>query len=281
MNQLADTRDFLGRWKAAAMTFGPFCLGIDPSAELLRLWDLEDNVDGLARFCETVGGWVSGRVAAIKPQIAFFERFGSAGMGVLEGFVSEVRRQGNLTIIDAKRGDIGTTAAAYGDAYFASTSSLRTDGLTVHPYLGVSALDAIFSRAHLVGGAVFVVVASSNPDGLMLQAATTSDSQQVAVAIARDVRRWNEGANAKVGGAVLGATRAGALDSILEALGSAPVLMPGIGAQGADFGDLTRLSGHERIIPSASRSVLTAGRDRDAFMRTIDAHIERARAALV
>jgi orotidine-5'-phosphate decarboxylase len=116
---------------------GPLCVGIDPHAALLRAWGLSDDVAGLDRFAHTVVEALADRVAVLKPQSAFFERFGSPGIQVLESIIRQLRAAGALALLDVKRGDIGSTMAAYAGAYLDPDSPLCADAITVSPYLGV------------------------------------------------------------------------------------------------------------------------------------------------
>src|SRR5206468_1278620 len=111
------------------------CVGIDPHPQLLRAWDLSEDAAGVAKFADICVAAFAGRVAIVKPQVAFFEAYGSAGIGALELTLSELRDAGTLVLADAKRGDIGSTMAAYAQAWLAD-GPLGCDALTVSPYLG-------------------------------------------------------------------------------------------------------------------------------------------------
>jgi orotidine-5'-phosphate decarboxylase len=250
---------FAERWRQLVLRFGPFCLGVDPSSELLRRWELPDSPEGLAVFCDRIVQWSDGLVGTLKPQIAFFERFGARGLSVLEQLVAQLRRRGSLVLLDAKRGDIGSTCAAYA-------------------HLGFGVLEPLFAAADAVGGAVFVVVASSNPEGTALQAAATPDGTSVAVSLAQAIRRRNAVSGNFSCAAVVGATRGDVAREVLAALGDALVLAPGIGAQGATIADLARFPNRQNIIPSASRAVLEAGNDAASFRRQLERHAAEAMA---
>src|SRR6185369_4721478 len=120
---------------------GPLCVGIDPHPSLLTAWGLPDTPAGLAVFAETVVDALADRVAVLKPQSAFFERFGSSGIAVLESTIRHSRERGALVLLDVKRGDIGSTASAYATAYLDPTSPLFADAVTVSPYPGFASLD--------------------------------------------------------------------------------------------------------------------------------------------
>src|SRR4051794_9655151 len=126
---MSDVR-FGARLRAAMETRGPLCVGIDPHPALLSAWGLPDSPSGLERFTRTVVEAVGDRVAVVKPQSAFFERFGSQGIAVLESSIRQLREVGALVLLDVKRGDIGSTAAAYADAYLDPASPLRVDAIT-------------------------------------------------------------------------------------------------------------------------------------------------------
>jgi orotidine-5'-phosphate decarboxylase len=277
-DRAAPAPGFAERWRQRVPRFGPFCLGIDPSSEILRRWGLPDSPEGLAVFCDRIVQWSDGLVGTLKPQIAFFERFGAKGLGVLEQLVAQLRRRGSLVLLDAKRGDIGTTCAAYAQAYFGAASSCRVDAMTAHPYLGFGALEPLFAAADAAGGCVFVVVASSNPEGTALQAARTRDGTSVAGSLAQAIRERNAASGIASCAAVVGATQGDAAREVLAALGDALVLAPGIGAQGATIADLARFPNPRNIIPSASRAVLEAGRDAASFRRQLERHAAEAMA---
>src|SRR6266508_3529260 len=156
---------------------GPLCVGIDPHPGLLAAWGLPDDASGLRRFSETVVEAVGGRVAAVKPQSAFFERHGSTGVSVLESIIRQLRDAGAIVILDVKRGDIGSTAAAYADAYLDQTSPLAADAVTVSPYLGVGALGPMIDSALVSGAGLFVLAVTSNPEGGVIQRARTPDGR--------------------------------------------------------------------------------------------------------
>src|ERR1700755_2237072 len=148
---------------------GPLCVGIDPHPGLLARWVLADDVAGLERFARTVVDALADRVAVLKPQSAFFERFGSRGIGILESTIRQSREAGALCVRDANRGDIGSTRAAYASAYLDPASSLCADAITVSPYLGVGSLQPAFDLAATFGRGVFVLALTSNPEGPTVQ----------------------------------------------------------------------------------------------------------------
>lgn len=164
---------FGARLHRAVAERGPLCVGIDPHPGLLARWGLDDDVHGLERFADTVVEALGDRVAVVKPQSAFFERFGSRGVAVLESTIRQLRLAGSLVLLDVKRGDIGSTVAAYASAYLEPSSPLHVDAVTVSPYLGVGALAPMFDMATAQGGGVFVLALTSNPEGAAVQRART------------------------------------------------------------------------------------------------------------
>lgn len=241
-------------------------MGIDPSGETLKGWGLADDVHGLRSFCERLVDACAPLVAAVKPQCAFFERHGPKGMAVLREAVVRAQGLGALVIIDAKRGDISTTAAAYGEAFLGPSSPFRGDAITASPYLGFGSLAPILDIAKREAGGVFVVVRSSNPEGAELQQARLADGRTVAERLADDVVAWNA-ANGADGegmiGAVVGATLGAEAGALAERLRGALLLVPGIGAQGATIADVRRDFGPHfaRVVPTVSRGVARAGPD--------------------
>jgi orotidine-5'-phosphate decarboxylase len=238
---------------------GPLCVGIDPHAELLAAWGLSDDATGAETFGRRVVEALAGRVAVVKPQSAFFERFGSAGVRALEAVLADARAAGLLCIIDVKRGDIGSTAAAYAAAYLNPDSPLSADALTVSPYLGFGSLQPFLDTAAAHNGGVFVLALTSNPEGPQVQHARAPDGRTVAGVMLEAVRRQNFGVRPQGSvGVVVGAT-IGSTDEDLAING--PLLVPGLGAQGGGGADLRRIFGAVagNVVPSVSREVLRAG----------------------
>jgi orotidine-5'-phosphate decarboxylase len=268
---------------------GPLCVGIDPHAPLLEKWGLPDDPDGLARFTDAVVDALAGRVAVLKPQMAFYERHGSRGIAVLEQAVARARAAGALVLLDAKRGDIGSTMDAYAD-YLDPAHPLAVDAMTVSPYLGPGSLQPAVDTARRFGGGLFVLVRTSNPDAGTLQHAEVG-GRSVAQVVVDTVRGWNTpgwvvgdplpdlgavrdladrfGPTTGSFGVVVGATLRD-MDVDLDGLGG-PVLAPGLGAQGGSAADLRRLFGAGRaVVPTVSRDVLAAGPDPAALRAAAD-----------
>jgi orotidine-5'-phosphate decarboxylase len=258
------TEPFAARFAAARATYGPLVLGADPHGPLLAKWGLPDSAEGLERFADCVIEASVGSVAVLKPQSAFYERHGWRGIRVLARLVGNARANGILVILDVKRGDVGSTNDAYAQAYLGPGAAIEADAITVSPYLGLAAMDAFTSRAHEAGACVFVVTRSSNPEGRTIQLARTSRGVSVEQHLLAEIGALNArlcpGAIGPVG-AVVGAGEAGPPLALAEA--NALFLVPGIGAQGTTPADVARAFAEcrDRVLPSASRSILASGPD--------------------
>ncbi|MEN9955969.1 MAG: hypothetical protein RLY34_776 [Actinomycetota bacterium] len=255
---------------AAFQKYGQLCVGIDPHAQLLAEWGLEDNVAGLEKFSNLVLDAAVGNVGIIKPQVSFFERHGSAGFAILEKLAEKAAVTDLVVIMDAKRGDIGTTMSAYFDAWLGQNAPFVCDALTVSPYLGFDSLSETMAGCLERGKGLFVLSATSNPEGAKVQRATNS-GQTIAAQIWESLQKINRvtaAPNAALGsfGAVLGATlnlaNFGLQSLQIETSAAAtPILAPGFGAQGAELTATRQLFGAsaDQVIHSVSRSVLQAG----------------------
>ncbi len=278
------TVPFQKRFVALAAERSPLCVGIDPSADLLKGWGLADDAQGLASFCERMIEICAPLVACVKPQAAFFERHGAAGLAVLRRTVEAAQSQGALVIIDVKRGDIDSTAAAYGEAFLGAHSAFGGDAMTLSAYLGFGSLAPIIERARREAAGVFVVVRSSNPEGTGLQQARLPDGRSVAEFLADQIAERNaadgEGGLGLIG-AVVGATLGDEAADIAARLPNALLLVPGIGAQGATIGDVRRNFGvhFSRVIPSLSRAIARAGPRAEDLRRAVERHIAEIRGA--
>jgi orotidine-5'-phosphate decarboxylase len=261
---MADS--FGDRVAAAVRSHGPLCAGIDPSGALLASWGLSDDAKGLRSFCRACVEGFAGTVGVIKPQVAFFERHGSAGMAELERLIAEATAAGLIVIADAKRGDIDSTAEAYADAWLGDASPLAADAVTAHPYLGLGALAPLFRLAAANGRGVLVVARSSNPEGRGLQQAVTSEGTGVEDMLLGEIAALNGSPDVLPGtvGAVIGATLMPS-EFPLSQLGGV-ILAPGVGAQGAGPADVAeRFAGCRpgSVLPSSSRGLLISGPDPD------------------
>jgi len=255
---------FAVRFAAAREKYGPLAIGADPHGPLLERWGLADDAAGLERFTDILVTAASGTAGLIKPQSAFYERHGWRGIRALTRLVETARGQDILVILDVKRGDVGSTNDAYAQAYLGPGAPVEADAVTVHPYLGLGAMGAFVDRAHQAGSCLFVVTRSTNPEGRAVQAARTPGGGSVEQRLLSDIGTLNARlAPGRIGpvGAVIGPARA---DPPLDlAAANALFLAPGVGAQGATPDDIaqTFAACPDRVIPSASRSLLAAGPD--------------------
>lgn len=269
---------FGARLQRAVSEHGPVVAGIDPHAALLEAWGLPDDPSGLRAFGEAVLEAVDGSVAAIKPQSAFFERHGSRGVAVLEDLLGEARERGLLTILDVKRGDIGSTMGGYAQAHLRAGAPLEADAITLSPYLGFGSLRPALDLAREHGKGAFVLALTSNPDGAQVQHAREADGTPVAARVIAEAERECSGDAGLRGhgapgwgsvGLVVGATIGSALADlgIDLARGSAPLLAPGFGAQGAGPAEREAVFGPaaERVLVSVSRGLLAHGPDTTAL----------------
>lgn len=237
---------------------GNLCVGIDPMPSVLAAWGLGTTVADLENCARGIVAELGEKVAVFKPQSAFFEAFGSAGIAVLERVLDDIRQAGALSLLDAKRGDIGSSMAGYAAAYLDDSSPLRADAITLSPYLGVGSLLPTIEHAARAGRGVYVLARTSNPDGAAIQTAraeTVTVAQHVIDTLATDNPRWDHAA-----GIVVGATHADPGCDVARFNGS--ILVPGVGAQGGTmagvrevFGDASAL-----VLPSVSRDIIGAGR---------------------
>ena len=250
---------------------GRLVAGIDPHAALLESWGLPDDPSGLRTFSRTVLEAVTGHVAAVKPQSAFFERHGSAGVAVLEELLAAARAAGVLTILDVKRGDIGSTMAAYAQAHLLPGAPLEADAITVSPFLGTGSLDPAAELARTHGKGLFLLALTSNPDVPQVQHALTDRDTPVALEIARHAERIGGAAPGEWSsiGLVVGATVGDAFRRLgLDAAApSVPLLAPGVGAQGAGPSEVAEVFGERagQALVSVSRGLLSAGPDATAL----------------
>jgi orotidine-5'-phosphate decarboxylase len=246
---------------------GQLCVGIDPHEALLAEWGLEFSADGVDYFANKVIDAAVGRVGIIKPQVSFFERFGSAGFEVLERVTNRAHEAGLLVIADAKRGDIGTTMEAYLDAWLGRRAPFYADSVTISPFLGLEATTSLLANYLERGRGVITLVATSNPEGASVQL-----SSQYGATISSQL--WSKvselngilaGPGDQFGpiGAVIGATlnlEKFGLDLAQDGV-KTPILAPGFGAQGAELADIRSIFGlaSAQVIASVSRSVLAGG----------------------
>lgn len=276
-------RPFGERLTQAIGRTGPLCVGLDPHPHLLDAWGLADTPQGIRSFCRTVLEAATGRCAAVKPQSAFFERHGSAGVAVLEEVLAGCREAGLLSVLDVKRGDIGSTMGGYAQAYLADDAPLAADSVTLSPYLGYGSLRPAVELARQTGRGVWVLGLTSNPEGVQVQLA---GRPMVVARVLEGVAADNSAAGGECGhvGLVIGATLPGSPSELGLDLPAtrAPVLAPGVGAQGADEHDVARtfagLTG--RVLVPISRGVLAAGPDAGALADAVEGWSQRLADAL-
>ncbi|MBA2667353.1 MAG: orotidine-5'-phosphate decarboxylase [Trueperaceae bacterium] len=276
------------------------CLGIDPRADTHPLMqegapEPEALADRIVAFYRAMLAGAHDAIACVKPQSAFFEALGLPGARALAAVCDEARSHGLPIVLDAKRGDIGSTAEAYADAYLGD-GPLRADALTVSPYLGIDTLEPFAVRALRHGRGLFVLVTTSNAGASALQDLVTEDGRRVyehvADAVAALEARLAPGGRGRYGpfGAVVGATRPGRLAELRRRLPRSLLLVPGYGAQGAGAEDVVAAFDEARFgaIVSSSRALVPspAATDLDAVARaagvlatamrdTIEAALER------
>ena len=274
---MSDITPFGDRLEAVFAAYGRLCVGIDPHATLLDQWGLPDSAEGLREFGLRTIDAAAGRVGIVKPQVAFFERHGATGYAALERVLAEARDAGLIVIADVKRGDIGTSVEAYGQAWLTPGSTLEADAMTISAYQGLGSIAGVLEAAELTGKGAFVLAATSNPEAAAIQRAVLQQSSRagstVAQAVTSGVVAWNQGrADASTRtlgsvGVVLGATidlRSSGIDLDVDPpRPGLPVLAPGFGHQGAELRDLRAIFGSlaAGVIVSESRSILGAGPD--------------------
>jgi orotidine-5'-phosphate decarboxylase len=254
---------FAARFAGVRAARGPLVWGLDPSAKLLEDWGLGDTPDGLDRFADLVVPVAAGTIGLVKPQSAFYERHGWRGLRTLARLTESARAAGLLVIVDVKRGDVGSTNDAYAQAYLGEGAPFAADAITVHPYLGLGAMGAFVTRAHESGSGLLVVTRSSNPEGRQIQAARSGHGT-VEETLLRDIGELN----AKLAPGTVGPI--GAVVAPASQLAPLPLaemnglfLAPGVGAQGYTPEDVaeTFAACPDRVMPSASRSLLAPGPD--------------------
>jgi orotidine-5'-phosphate decarboxylase len=275
---------FAARLTNAIRAHSPLCVGLDPSASLLKSCGLPDSAEGAFEFGKRVFEAADFQLSVVKPQSAFFERFGSKGFRAMEELAALARSRGVLVLLDGKRGDIDTTAEAYAEGYFSSSSALHVDAVTTHAYLGFAALEKFLAIALRNEGGVFVVVRSSNPEGVALQHARLANGETVAQSLCRAITERNQVAGPDVLGpigAVVGATCEDA-SATVAALPTSFILAPGVGAQGATIRDVQMRMPHARarVLPNVSRAILANGSSVADIRTTIRALQQEARKLL-
>ena len=244
---------------AGAVEQSQLCVGIDPSEDELARFGLPDTATGARDYALRLIDAAATRVALIKPQVAYFERFGSSGFLALEEVFVEARAAGLMIISDAKRGDIGSTLVGYAQAWFGDDSPLRSDALTLSPYLGTDSLSELMGYAKDINAGIFLLAATSNSEAAELQTAT-KDGSTVSNLVVEGAKRIGGGD----AGVVIGATQnleEFGLDWIKNHDIEIPILAPGFGFQGAKLSDLKKLFGasSHRVVANVSRAITQGG----------------------
>lgn len=275
MEQSGESVSFGDRLAGAIEQYGHLCVGIDPHTYLLEQWNLPVSAVGAHEFGLRVVDALKGRVGIVKPQVAFYERFGANGYRVLEDVFEAARSAGLIVIADVKRGDVGLTLEAYSETWLTPGMPLEADAITLNPYLGFDTLALPLRMAAEYNKGLFILAATSNPESASVQTARrvrgSQNGRSVAGGIAARAALWNREhfPNRSKGsiGVVVGATVDFAMmDIALKDLArepDTPILAPGFGSQGARFEDARRIFGPaaKNVIVTSSRSLLEAGED--------------------
>jgi orotidine-5'-phosphate decarboxylase len=249
------------RLTSATAARGRLCVGIDPHPQILTAWDLPQDPSGLERCARGTVEALGDLVPVFKPQSAFFEAYGAAGIAVLERTLADIQQTGALALLDVKRGDVGSTMAAYAAAYLTDGSPVAADAVTLSPYLGFGSLTGAIEVALRHGRGVYVLALTSNPEAAEVQHATTADGRTIGQLIVDQAASHNDGHGLGSVGIVVGAT-IGSTDTDFSRLNGS-ILAPGLGAQGATAADLRTVFGAAvpLVLPAMSREILAAGPD--------------------
>jgi orotidine-5'-phosphate decarboxylase len=258
-------------------------VGLDPRLDLLPV-ELRGDVhlgsvhaaDAVTRFCRGIVDAVAQYAVGIKPQLAFFEALGAEGLRALDDVCAYGRSAGLLVVADGKRGDIGSTARAYAEAYLEAGERRASlaDALTVNTYLGRDSLDPFLAACRRSGAGIFCLVKTSNAGAADVQDLVLIDERPLWHHVALLVAELGEDLVGARGlssvGAIVGATHPRAVGEARRLCPQAILLLPGVGEQGATPADVARAftSGPASALVSASRSVIYAGRGSDLDWRS-------------
>lgn len=258
---------------AQSLSTSRLCVGLDPVVSRLPApFRSMPTVEGVRRFCEAIVEATAHAACAFKPNLAFFEALGPAGLEAL-AHVVEAIPEGRLVIADAKRGDIGNTARAYAKAYF---ETMQSDAVTVSAYMGRDAVDPFLAYP---SRAAFVLVRTSNPGGSDFQELIV-DGRPLYLHVAEQSASWGEAAAGEVG-FVVGATQPEALAEIRRLHPRVPFLIPGVGAQGGSASAVIEAAATNEglVLVNSSRGILYASAGPD-FAEAAAQEAERLRLAL-
>lgn len=281
--------DFAARLTDGVRRHGPLCVGIDPHPGMVPALFGGDTAKGLEYWGRALVEAAAGKVAVIKPQVGFFERLGPGGMAALAAVTRAARDAGLLVLMDAKRGDIGSTAEGYAEAYLSPGAFFEADALTVNPYMGLDTLEPFAKRAEASGKGIVVLVRTSNPGAADFQMLETG-GKPLYIHIAEALRPLTDRLMSPCGWSnlmmVVGATAPEEARRVRAAAPKALFLVPGYGAQGAaaDAACAGLVRGEGGVV-SASRSAIfpkaaEGARTQDDWQSAIEAAILAARSEL-
>ena len=245
---------FLDRIHKTISEQSALCLGIDPSESELREWGLPNSSQGVLDYGLKLVDAAAGNLGFVKPQVAFFERFGSAGLLALEQILAEARAANLFVIADAKRGDIGSTAEHYAkEAYV----RYQADAVTVNPYMGT---DSLMPYLQYESRGIFVLCRTSNAGGDDFQMLSTNHHPLYMEVAKQASDRWNQHEQV---GLVVGATYPKEIEAVRHVAKTLPLLIPGIGAQGGDLVATVHAgkTANGGMLINSSRAIIYAGHD--------------------
>ena len=290
---MAASAPFGDRLAAAlARTKTPLCMGIDPHKALMPALFCDEagapSLAGLRDFALTLVDAATGLVPAIKPQAAMFEAFGPQGVAILAETAMAAQSAGLLVIMDAKRGDIGSTSEAYANAYLGHEAPFPSDALTINPWMGLDTLAPFMKRATQTNSGLFILVRTSNKGAADVQELALRNERLVYQQLARDLAPLIDEATGEAGlssfGIVAGATVPEQAEELRSILPSAPFLIPGFGAQGAGPAHATiALSRHQGAfgggLVNSSRGIIFC--DAAIQAKTLDEYKKAVRESLI
>lgn len=263
-------RTFHTRLNELVRQRGNLCVGVDPHRTIVEAWGYHYDLAGIERVSRDLIAAIGPAAAVYKPQAAFFECFGSAGVQVLARVLADIAACDALSILDVKRGDIGSTMGAYAHAYLSGQTDLSADAITLSPYLGFGSLGPAIDLAHQTGRGLYILCRTSNPEGPQVQNARV-EGKSLAQSIIDEAIRVNDESEDEAIGLVIGATLP-TLDCDLTGFRGS-ILAPGIGAQGARVTDLAGLFGSSasQVLASVSRGILSAGPGKSSILGRVEA----------
>lgn len=278
--------DFASRLIEGTRKFGPLCVGIDPHPGMIPEMFGGDTPEGVWKWSQAIVEAAAGKVAVVKPQVSLFERHGPEGMAALQAAAKAARAAGLIVLMDAKRGDIGSTAEGYAQAYLAPGAPFEGDALTVNPYMGLDTLEPYAKLAKAHGKGVIVLVRTSNPGAADFQSRIMAGAP-LYVRVAEALGPLTERLMSPCGWSslmmVIGATAPEEARAVRALAPKALFLVPGYGAQGAGAAEAcSGLVNGEGGVVSASRSVnfpksAASARDKASWRQAVEDAILEAR----